>query len=686
MSYFPKTNEHNFKETLHGKTIEDRYRWLESDSKEVARWVSEQDDFAHAILSKLPQRKRFEKRFKQLYKTGSIGVPHPRNGFYFTFERKSNEDLSVLYVQKGLNGKKRVLIDQNKLSKDKTTTLGYYWSVSDDGALLAYTISEKGNDQRSIHVLDVKTGRKLKDYIPAEFYPAMYNGITWNPDGGGFWYSRRHGKAVKGEEKLNQKVFYHKLGDDFGKDKMVFGERLAKDELPGVSVSSAGDYLLVSVDIIVEKLRRNNLYLKNLRDSHGTFEPVVKDVAGQFFASIHRGALYISTNYKAPNWKVMKVSLGEATQGMKRWKTHIPEGRYPHDYASVIKDRIFLRYLEDAHSVIRIFDLDGKFISKIKLPLGSTGSMEGEEEGGEMFFNFTSFTVPNRVCRFDLQNKKLTLLNEIKVKGLDLKAFEEKQVWLRSRDGTKVPMFLVYKKGIKRNGKNPTLLYGYGGFNISMTPQYSATTMGFLERGGVYAMPNLRGGGEFGEEWHEAGTKNKKQNVFDDFIAAAEWLIKNNYTNSKKLAAFGWSNGGLLTGAMITQRPELFKAVVVGAPVADMLRYHKFHGGRYWIPDFGNPDNAKDFRYLLKYSPYHNVKDNTQYPSTLIITAESDDRVHPSHAYKLAAKLQKANASENPIIITIERKAGHSGAASISNFVQQRADIYGFIAWQLGMK
>jgi prolyl oligopeptidase len=681
----PVTKEADFKETIHGITIHDPYRWLEGDGKEVKQWIVKQDDFAHAMLSELPQRAWFENRFKQLFKTGSIGVPHPNKGFYFTMDRKADQDLGVLYVQKGLNGKKRVLIDQNKLSQGGTTTL-QQWSVSEDATLLAYTLSEASNDQSSVHVLDVRTGKKLKDYIPSEFYPAMHSGISWNPDGSGFWYSRRNGKAVKGEEKLNQKVFYHKLGDDYRKDAIVFGQGLPKDQFPAGWVSENGRYLIVSVDIVTGKMRCNDLYLKDLLDPKGAFKPIIKGIEAEFNAYMHCDMLFITTNHKAPNWKIVGVPLAMATKGMKYWKTIVPEARFPHDSMSIIKDRIFLRYLENAHSVIRIFDLKGKSIGTIKLPLGSTGYVVGEEKGDEAFFSFTSFTVPNRIYRYDLAKKKLELINELKVKGINFNNFTAEQVWYKSKDGTKVPMFLVYKKGLKRTGTNPTLLYGYGGFNNSMTPGYGATVMAFLEKGGLYAEPNLRGGGEFGETWHQAGTKAKKQNVFDDFIAAAEWLIKNNYTDSQHLAAFGWSNGGLLTGAMITQRPELFKAVAVGAPVIDMLRYHKFHGGRFWIPEFGNPDDPKAFRYLMKYSPYHRIKEGVKYPSTLIVTAAGDDRVHPGHAYKFAARLQKANASQNPIIITIEQKAGHGGGASISNFARQRADIYGFVAWQLGMK
>ncbi len=681
----PATRAEHFWEKLHAITIRDPYRWLEGDTQEVKKWAAAQDQFAHSILKKLPQREHFEKRLKELFRTGSIGVPHPQHDYYFTMARKPDEDLGVLYVQKGLRGKKRALIDQNTLSKNGTTTLRY-WSVSEDASLLAYTLSEASNDQSAIYVMDVRTGKRLKDHIPSEFYPAMHSGIAWNPDGSGFWYSRRNGKAVKGEEKLNQKVFYHVLGDDYRKDRIVFGKDLPKDQFPSASVSLDGRYLLVSVDIVTGKTRANDLYLKDLHDPKSSFRTIVRGIESEFDAWMHRGMLYIVTDHNAPNRKVLRVPLNEATEGMRRWKTIIPEGQSPHDSMSIIKDRIFLRYLEDAHSVVRVFDLGGRLVDKIDLPLGSTGYVAGDEEGDEAFFSFTSFTVPNRIYRYGLAKKKLELFDELKIKGVDFDRFAARQVWYRSKDGTKVPMFLVYKKGLRRTGKTPTLLYGYGGFGASMTPGYSATVMAFLEKGGLYASPNLRGGGEFGEKWHQAGTKAKKKNVFDDFIAAAEWLIKNKYTSPAHLAAFGWSNGGLLMGAMITQRPDLFKALAVGAPVIDMLRYHKFHGGRFWIPDYGNPDEPKAFRYLLKYSPYHRIRNGVEYPSILIATAEGDDRVHPAHAYKFAARLQEANASQNPIIMTVERKAGHGGAASVSNFAKQRSDIYGFIMWQLGMR
>jgi prolyl oligopeptidase len=682
--HYPKTKEANVREKIHGTTVFDPYRWLEGDTAEVKRWARTQDRFAHSVLDRLPQRDRFEKFLCRLMKDGSLGVPYPKNGYYFTMDRSSQQDLAVLSVRRGLRGRKRILIDQNKLSQEGTTTLRQ-WTPSEDASLLVYALSESGNDQNGIFVLDVRTGKKLKDNIPAKYYPAMYNGVSWNPNNSGFWYSRRGGRAVRGEEKLNQKVFYHRIGEDYRKDKLVFGKNLPKDQFPSVLISPDGNYLLVSVTIVNGKTRRNELYLKDLR-ADIDFRPVVQGIQAEFDPQMHRDMLYCSTNYQASNWRVIGVSLKEAARGIRRWKTIIPAARFPHDYVSFIKDRIFLRYIENAHSLIRIFDLRGKLKETLDLPLGSTGWVLGEEEGDEAFFFLTSYTVPRRIYRYDLKQSRLHLIGEKKVPGVNADRFVTEQVWYRSKDGTKIPMFLVHKKGLRQTGDQPTLLYGYGGFNISMLPGYGSSIMAFLEAGGLYAEPNLRGGGEFGEKWHEAGTKAKKQNVFDDFIAAAEWLIKNKYTDAHHLAAFGWSNGGLLAGAMITQRPDLFRVVVAGAPVTDMLRYHKFNGGRFWIPDYGDPDDPRAPRYLLKYSPYHNIKDGVRYPAILILTAEEDDRVHPSHAYKFAARLQKENVSDNPILLTVERKAGHGGAASVSNFVRQRSDIYGFILWRLGMK
>ncbi len=679
----PITKTKEFSEKIHNAMINDPYRWLEDgENKEVGKWIDSQNRLSDSFLRKLPARQKIAERFRKLWKINTIGIPSPKKGYYFITERKANQELSVLYVQKGLYGKKRVLIDQNKLSKDKTATMSFFRS-SQDGKLAAYGISKKSNDQFAIYVLDVESGKKLKDVIPAEVYPGS---IAWNPDGTGFWYSRRKGNAKKGEEKLNKKVYYHKLGDSFKKDKFIFGEQINKYALPTASISIDGRYLRISVSISTGNILRNDLYLKDLTKKNSDFVPVIKNINAIFLSWMHRDNLFIQTNYEAPNWKIITTPLASAAKGIKSWRTVIPEGKNVITDVITIKDRIFVERLENVHSSLVVYNLAGKFISDIKLPtIGTIQGVRGEPEGDEAFFGFVSFLVPMHVYRFDLKTNKLKLFNKLKI-GVDFKDFIVKQVWASSKDKTKIPMFLIHKKGLKRDGKNPTIIYGYGGFNISSQPGFNSTRIPFLEHGGVYAIANIRGGGEFGERWHLAGTRAKKQNVFDDFIAASEWLIKNKYTNSNRLAAFGWSNGGLLMGAMITQRPDLFKAIVAGAPVMDMLRFHKFHGGFHWIADYGDPDDSKMFRHLLKYSPYHNIKTGVRYPATLVLTAEGDDRVHPMHAYKFVARLQKANGSQSPILLRVERKAGHGGAASVSNTIRQYVDIYAFLFWQLGMK
>lgn len=662
--------------------IPDPYRSLERDTTTTRRWIAAHNKFSEPFLKNTPRRIEIAARLKKLLTVNTISVPYPKSGLYFTVERKANQNLGILYVRKGLRGKKRPLIDQNKLSKDKSAVLSG-WYPSPKGTYLSYGVSKQANDQKSIHILNIRTGKHLADVIPDGLYPSMHSPIAWNPDETGFWYARRKAIVPLGEEKMHQKIYYHELGDTFQKEKLVFGEDTAKDVLPGIAVSEDGRYLLAEVAITNSAVRKNDLYIKGLWNKNGRFLPVVKNQDALFEAWTHRERLYIWTNHKAPNWKLMSVPLKDAHRGMKHWKTVIPEGKHVIEYAKCVGDRLFVLTLENVHSVLRAYDLNGKFKATIPLPgIGSVGAMNGEREGNELFFGFSSFTMPLRVYRYDLAKNKASLFDEQKI-DFDPSKYSVQQEWYRSKDGTQIPMFLIHKKGLVKNGKNPTLLYGYGGFGVSITPAFQATIATFVASGGVYAIANIRGGGEFGEKWHLAGTRFKKQNVFDDFAAGARWLIKHNYTSSQHLAGFGWSNGGLLMGAMITQHPELFKAIVVGAPVLDMLRYHKFFGGHHWISDYGDPEDPKMARALLKYSPYHNIHDGVRYPATLIVTAEGDDRVHPMHAYKFAARLEKADSGINPILIRIEGKGGHGGAASITKTIDRYADIYGFVFEQI---
>lgn len=678
----PKTAVINVVDNFNGTDIIDPYRWLEEDSLETHQWIKRENSYTKSIIDRIPEKEKYKKRLEKLYHVDSVGIPVPRRKRYFYLERKGSEDLAVLYVQIGLKGKPKVLIDQNSFSKDKTTVLKTH-SPSWNGDLLAYGISQASNDQQSIYVMDTDTGKNLSDIIPAEVYPGS---IAWKPDDSGFLYTRRHTNVPEGEEKFHKKLYFHSLGNNFENDQLIYGENLAKEDMPTASISRDDRYLLVTVHIFSSKKEKTEVYFKDLRDKKSKFIPVVKGVNASFYASIQYDTIFVITNYKAPQWKIMSVNVKDIPKGIKGWKNVIQENKkcVINNYR-IVQNLIFVVTLENIYSKVKVYSLEGKFINEISLPsIGSVDSITGEQDGHELFLSFSSYLIPTTIYRYDLKSCQLAELKRVRI-GIPYKLFTVKQIMFSSKDGTKIPMFLVHKNSIKLTGNNPTLVYGYGGFNADIKPGFNRTIIPFLEDGGIYVDVNLRGGGEFGEKWHKAGMKDKKQNVFDDFIAATQWLIENNYTNPTKLSIFGWSNGGLLVGAAITQHPELFKVAVIGAPVADMLRYHLFYGGRLWIQEYGIADHKNEFKYLLKYSPYHNVRDGKKYPAVLILTADKDDRVHPMHAFKLSAKLQHSNASDNPILIRIEAKAGHSGAASIRRYIEQSSDMWGFIYWQLGM-
>ncbi|MDA2922044.1 prolyl oligopeptidase family serine peptidase [Patescibacteria group bacterium AH-259-L07] len=676
----PQTKEIEFEEELHGTKISDPYRWLEQDSQETHKWIEKQNAYTRSFLDKIPERKNIKERLTQLFRIDTVGVPVPRKGRYFFCERKGGKGLEILYIQNGLNGEPRVLIDPNKLSEEKKTVLSG-WYPSRDGKLLAYALSEAGNDQANIYVLDVATGEQLSDVIPAEIYPGFN---TWSYDNEGFYYTRRHPDAPAGEKKLHQKIYYHQLGIDSSDDSMIFGNTLAKDDYPSISVSSDGRYLLVRVWIDSSQGEKTELYLYDFYDPEQGFISIVKHVDAGFYGWFYKDILYIATDHNAPRWKLMAVKIEDVAQGMRAWKSIIPEDEHALEYIKV-GDSIFVETIENVHSVLRRYQLDGTLVSEIPLPtLGSLTEIIGEEDGDELFFGFTSFLFPRTVYRLDIKNEKIQVFKKVDT-GIDTNSFQVNQIWYRSKDKTRIPMFVVHKKNLEFDGNNPVVLNGYGGFNLRNMPAFSKTVIPYIESGRIYAVANIRGGGEFGEKWFRAGLREKKQNVFDDFIAAAEWLIDKRYTNPERLAIYGWSNGGLLTGAAITQRPELFKAAIVDVPLLDMLRYHKFFRGSRWIPHYGDPDNSEDFRYLIAYSPYHNVKNEKNYPATLFIAAGKDKQVPPLHAYKMTAKLQQAQASENPILLRVDAQADHGGATSFYKFVEEYADIWSFIFWQLGI-
>jgi prolyl oligopeptidase len=679
----PTTRLCDVVENIHGFSVHDPYRWLEeSASPEVQKWVESQNAYARRFFDRRGVRQTIKKRLKELFKLDTVAVPVPKQGRYFSEERKGGQDLKVLYVQDGLRAAPRVLVDPNTLSADRKTTIAE-WHPSQDGKLLVYGLSAAGNDLESLHLLNVDSGRKLADHIPEVGYPRFG---AWAHDGKGFWYVRRAFDApANGGEKFYQRLYYHELGSDPRNDCVVFGEGREKTDYLFARASKNGRWLLVGAFVSTGEKEQIELYLKELKIPGATFQPVIEGKEALFIPLFHRNRLYILTNHGAPNWKIMAITADAFHEGQNHWVTIIPEGNaFIMDFLAV-RDRLYVQTLKNVHSVLREYSLAGSLRREIPLPtMGSIGPLSAEEEGNEMFFGFTSFTVPHDVYRLELDSEVAEIIKQA-AGGIRQADFEVNQIWYASKDGTPVPMFVVAKKGLCQNGTNPVMLYGYGGFNIPVLPNFDKTMVSFLEAGGIYAVANIRGGSEFGEKWHSGGMRKNKQNVFDDFIAAAEFLINNQYTSRAKLVIFGWSNGGLLTGACLTQRPDLYRAVVIGNPVLDMLRYHLFDGGRVWIPDYGCVEEPDILAYLLGYSPYHNIREGTHYPATLILTSDNDDRVHPGQAYKMAARLQKANRSQNPVLLRVEIKAGHQGAAGIAAIIEQFSDIWSFIFQQLGI-
>lgn len=663
----------------------DSYRWLEKiETPKVKEWVRRQNNHTRSILDKISARNSVKKRLERLFQAGEIGVPIPKKNRFFFTKRGGSDELEVLYVQDGLKGNPKILINPNRFPKNKKAVLRT-WHPSANGKFLAYCLSKFGNDQSNVHVLNVDTGKKLPDFIPSNVYPALYSPIKWAADNKGFWYTRSHNAAPENEKKMHQKVYFHRLGESYKNDTLFFGETIAKEDIPSVEISDDSRYLLLMIYKLSTKKERTELYLFDSLNPKSKFIPIIKNLDGLFFGQIHKNKIYILTNYGAPLWKIMSIDINKRNHGIKRLETVIPEGKYRLEKFKCVGENLFIETLENAHSVLKYYRLNGIFISKIKLPtIGSITSMTGKEDGNSLFFGFTSFLVPHNIYHFDLKSGKLKIFKKTNI-NINVDSFNVSQRWCKSGDNTKIPIFVIHKKNIKLNGDNPAILYGYGGFDTSLTPHFYQGAIPFLETGGIYATANVRGGGEFGEKWHKEGALYKKQNSFTDFISAAKWLADHNYTNQNKLGIFGWSNGGLLVGAAITQQPRLFKAAIIGAPVLDMLRYHLFFGGRQWIAEYGNPEKRKMFKYLLSYSPYHNVKNGENYPAALIVAAYNDDRVHPMHAFKMAAKLQEANASSNPIILRTEINAGHSGAATKSKTVDLETDIWSFIFARLGI-
>lgn len=673
----PETHRVDVVEVIHGQKVADPYRWLEEiENEEVQAWIKKQNDYSRSILDKIEGRDKITKRLRELLSVGSISTPIVRNNRYFYQRREGLQNQPVLYVRDGLKGKSRALIDPNALSKEGLTSLDW-WYPSQDGKLLAYGLSQHGDEWSTLYILNVDTGEKLKEGIPR----TRYCSLAWLPDNSGFYYTRypKPGTVPPGEENYNRHLYFHKLGKDYHEDIKIFGEGRDPRDLIIVSLSPDGRYML----LIIYKFATSEIFFCDLKEAPGKYIPVITGVDALSLGTIYKNSLFILTNLNAPNYTLYSTSVNQPEK--ENWKQIISEGEGVLQDFNIIGDKIFVNELRNATTFLKIYSLTGQLLSSIELPtLGSASTPSGEWNGQEAFFFFQSFFYPPTAYRYDLKTEKLSIFDQIKI-NVDSSNYESKQVYYTSKDGTKISMFIVHRKGLKLNGSNPTLLTGYGGFNISLTPMFQGPYFFWLEHGGVLAIPNLRGGGEYGEKWHKAGMLGNKQNVFDDFVAAAEWLINKKYTNPRRLAIAGGSNGGLLMGAVLTQRPDLFAAVYCAVPLLDMIRYHHFSIAKLWIPEYGSSEDPEQFKWLYAYSPYHHVKKGTKYPAVLFTTAESDSRVDPMHAMKMAAYVQYANASDNPILLWVEPKAGHGVGKPVEKIVAQIADIYSFFCWRLGV-
>jgi len=679
----PKTKLAPVEETLYGHKIVDNYRWLEdANSPETKAWVEQELTYTRSILDTLPGRPSIEKRLGELLTIGNINPPQMGGAYYFYTRRDGMQNQPILYVREGLEGKDRILVDANQLAADGTIALDW-WYASDDGKYVAYGTSPSGSEMSTLHVIETATGQTLADTIDR----TRAASVAWKTDNSGFYYTRypKKGEVADGQEMYNRHVFYHSLGADPAKDALVFGEGLNPEWWPNVGLSEDGRWLLISVE---EGWTKSELYLADLQKNG----PPARITDGREFlytGDFLKGKIYVTTNEDAPRYRVFEVDA--ANPARANWKELIPQSDAVLQGAAVYGGQLYAQYEKNATSQVSVFDLSGKKLEDLSLPaIGTVFGSGGKWNRKEFFIGFQSFTFPPSIYHYDLSTHKTSLWGKVDAPSIDPSAYEVHQEWYHSKDGTRVPMFIVARKGLVRDGHNPTLLTGYGGFNVSLTPTFGRSVYLWLEHGGIYAVANVRGGAEFGEDWHRAGMLDKKQNVFNDFIAAAEFLIAQKYTDRDHLAIQGGSNGGLLMGAMITQRPDLFRAVICAVPLLDMLRYQNFQIAKLWIPEYGSADDPKQFQWLYAYSPYHHVKAGTEYPAILFMTADTDTRVDPMHAKKMAALMQaeakNGDTRERPILLRIETKAGHGAGKPVIKQIEESTDIYSFLFWQLGIK
>ncbi|MBC1236645.1 prolyl oligopeptidase family protein [Nostoc sp. 2RC] len=679
---YPSSHKSNQIDSYHGTVVTDPYRWLENpDSPETRAWIESQNQVTFGYLGEIPARETIKQRLTKLWDYEKYSIPFKEGEQYFYFKNDGLQNQSVLYTLKSLDAEPRILLDPNKFSEDGTVALSGL-SISEDGKLLAYGISTSGSDWQEWKVRDIETGEDLQDHLKW----IKFSGASWTHDGEGFFYSRYDEPKEKTQlEDVNfyQKLYYHQLGKPQSEDTLIYHRPDQKEWGFSGGVTEDGRYLIISVWSGTDS--KNLLFYKDLTNPNAEVVELINEFEADYsFIDNDGSVFYFRTNLNAPRGRLIAIDTKKPAR--ENWQEIIPQSAETLESVSILNNQWVADYLKDAHSQIKIFDLKGEFIREVQLPgLGSVGGFGGKRYDTETFYNFTSFTIPGTIYRYDMVTGKSEVFRAPKV-DFNPDDYETKQVFYDSKDGTKVPMFIIHKKGIKLDGNNPTYLYAYGGFNASMTPGFSVSLLVWMEIGGVYAMANLRGGGEYGEEWHEAGMKEKKQNVFDDFIAAAEWLIANKYTRTDKLAIAGGSNGGLLVGACMTQRPDLFGAALPAVGVMDMLRFHKFTIGWAWTAEYGSPDNPEEFPALYAYSPLHNLKPDTAYPATLITTADHDDRVVPAHSFKFAAALQANHTGDAPVLIRIETKAGHGAGKPTAKIIEEAADKWAFLVRTLDVE
>ena len=675
---YPTTEKKIVTDNYFGTDVDDPYRWLEDDrSAETEAWVKEQNKVTFNYLDQISYRDALKDELSEIWNYEKLSAPFKEGEYTYYYKNDGLQNQYVLYRKKGDDGEEEIFLDPNTFSKDGTTSLGQV-SFSKDGSIVAYAISEGGSDWRKIIIIDAETKEVLEDTL----VDVKFSGISWVGNDGFYYSSYDKPEGSELSAKTDQhKLYYHKLGTSQKEDRIVFGEK-EKYRYIGGNVTEDDRYLIISGGISTSG---NRLFLKDLTKPNSKIITIDDNIVTDTYVADNKGSrLFIVTNYNAPNQRMVTTDVANPTP--ENWKDLIPETENVLSI-STGSGYIFANYMVDAVSKVLQYNYDGELIREIELPgIGSAGGFSGKHEDKELYFSFTNYSTPGTIYKLNPNQGDYEVYWTPEME-YNADNFESKQVFYTSKDGTKVPMIITYKKGIELNGKNPTMLYGYGGFNVSLTPSFSVANAVWMNNGGVYAAANLRGGGEYGKAWHDAGTQLQKQNVFDDFIAAAEYLIDENYTSTDYLAIRGGSNGGLLVGAAMTQRPDLMKVVIPQVGVLDMLRYHTFTAGAGWAYDYGTADDSEEmFKYLLGYSPVHNVKPGVEYPATIVMTGDHDDRVVPAHSFKFAAELQDKQAGNNPVLIRIETNAGHGAGTPVSKTIQQYADIYGFTLWNMGIK